>query len=355
MPASEPKVLVAGAGPTGLTLAAELARHDVPVRIVDRKDGPSTLSQALALMPRTVEVFDLMGIAEQAVAKGLPVDGMTMYSRGRRLGQIDISARDTRHPKILDLPQTDTEGILVDHLRDLGVEVEWGTQLVGFGQDGEGLSATLQTTGREPTTTELSPEWLVGCDGSSSRVREALGIPYEGRSLAELWSLIEARIDWDHRADRMHMFLSSEGLMAFFPLPGGTWRVMVNLPNVEEAVHLDDPTPADMEQHATERGVPLERIHDPVWSGYFRIQERLAARYRDGRVLLCGDAAHVHSPAGGQGMNTCIQDAHNLAWKLALVVNGRAGEELVDSYQDERRAIAAGDREQRPAQAASAR
>ena len=343
MPAPAPSVLVVGAGPTGLTLAAELARHDVPVRIVERNGGPSTVSKALALMPRTLEVLDLMGAAEPVLAEALPVTGMSMYSSGKRIARVDIAARHTPHPGIRDLPQDRTEHILGERVRAHGVEVEWGTRLVGFGEDEGRVHASLEHAGSERgETEELTVDWLVGCDGSSSRVREALGIPFEGKSLAELWTLIEARVEWDLEPDRMHMFLSSAGVLACFPLPGGTWRLMANLRDVDAQEHLPDPTTSDMEQHAAERGAPIKGLSDPVWSGYFRIQERLAARYRHGRVLLAGDSAHVHSPAGGQGMNTCIQDAHNLAWKLALVVRGRAGDELVDSYEDERRPIAAG-------------
>jgi 2-polyprenyl-6-methoxyphenol hydroxylase-like FAD-dependent oxidoreductase len=333
------EALVVGAGPTGLTVAAELARHGLQPRIVDRATGPADTSRAIAITARTMEVFDLMGLIDPLLASGLAVRGAELWSGGERVTVAEMAARHTPYAYGLDIPQCDTERILRDRLGELGIAVEWSTELAGFEQDAEGVTAELRGPDGEET---VRAAWLVGCDGKESTIRKALGVPYEGESMTELWALLEADVDWDLSDQHWQIFMSGEGTWQGYPLPGGRWRIMCDVGDVPDHTRLEMPTAGDFEARARDRGVPLRGVREGGWSSYFRISERLAARYRVGRAFVAGDAAHCHSPAGGQGMNTGIQDAHNLAWKLALADPGQPTEALLDSYEAERRPVAKG-------------
>lgn len=333
-----PEVLVVGAGPTGLVMASQLARHGVPVRILDREAAPSSVSKAIAVQARTLEVFDDMGIVQEALDHGVRVRAANIYSDGRRLAHLGLASVDSSYNFALDLAQDEMERILGGYLESFGIRVERQVELVGFTQDADAVTATLSHAGgREETVTT---PWLLGCDGAHSTVRHTLGLPFEGAPYPEGWALLEAKIHWELPADEWHLFLGPAGAFATFPLRNGNWRMMADAEPYAGDGPMPQPTLEEFQRLIQERALPDATISDPVWMSPFRIHMRRAPHFRRGRAFLAGDAVHIHSPAGGQGMNTGIQDAYNLAWKLALVQKGRAPDFLLDSYEAEREPVA---------------
>ncbi|UJR85007.1 FAD-dependent oxidoreductase [Sandaracinus amylolyticus] len=328
-------VLVVGAGPTGLTMACELARRGLAVRVIDRAAAASTHSKAIAVHARTLEIFEDVGIVEDLIARGLVLRGITMWAGSEVIVSAGFEELDTRFSYLLSVSQAETEAVLAAKLESLGVKVERGTSLVSFRQDGTGVTATLRANDAEST---LRAAWLVGCDGAHSTVREKLELPLEGTTYDERFVLADVTIRWDTRDDRISTWFAEDGVVACFPLPGGRWRVIASAPASDETEA--DPTLEEVQAIFDRRTATGGVLGDATWLARFRIHCRQVAHYRDDRVFLAGDAAHVHSPVGGQGMNTGIQDAHNLAWKLAMVHRGEARGLLLDSYEQERHAIA---------------
>lgn len=332
-------VLVVGAGPTGLTLACELARHGVSVRIIDQADAPSDKSKALGMHARTLEAFEAMGIAEELVAKGVKVHGVNNYANGQRIVHLSMDELETRYPYVLSLPQSETERILIQLFSRLEGTIERPVHLITFTPDAEGVTATVQHGDARPE--EIRARWLVGCDGAHSMVRKALGLPFEGSRYEEAFLLADVHLEWELAGDEGHAFFSPEGIVATIPLPGGQHRLILDVP---EEMADRERTEVGFEQVRSimdKRGLGWVRAHDPTWVATFRIHRRIVPSFRVGRVFLAGDAAHIHSPVGGQGMNLGVQDAYNLAWKLALVTRGAGRPILLDSYQAERHPIAA--------------
>jgi 2-polyprenyl-6-methoxyphenol hydroxylase-like FAD-dependent oxidoreductase len=338
--AAELGVLVVGAGPVGLALACELYRHGLPCRIIDKSTGPTTQSRALAIQPRTLEVLDQIGIIDELSARAVPVHGLTVSSEHKRLAHLrfDFSGLETHYPLVLALPQGETEQLLAARLEGLGGRVERQTSLEEFQHDISGVKATIRDEHGSPH--EIRARWLVGCDGARSMVRRGLGVGFEGFEYEEAFLLADVRIAWDRATDEGHLLTTPEGLIAAFPLPGERWRLI----DIGTSPGTDDPVivAAYFQDRLRANGVPDAVVSDPAWASVFRVHRRLADDFRIGRCFLAGDAAHIHSPAGGQGMNTGIQDAFNLAWKLALVDAGQASESLLDSYTPERRPVAEG-------------
>jgi 2-polyprenyl-6-methoxyphenol hydroxylase-like FAD-dependent oxidoreductase len=340
----EPHVLIVGAGPVGLTAACELRRHGVNCLMIDQDEGPTPLteSRALGIWARTLEVLGKVGVVGRVLDEAVRVRGLNIYSGGRRLVHLDTDgeAADTPYPTLVALPQGQTERVLIDRLGTLGAGVAWRTRLTHLDQDDRGVTATL--AGPDGATRTVRAGWLVGCDGARSAVRHGLGLEFKGAEYEELFLLADARIDWDLPHDQVHAMLQpGGGGVAAFPLPGpGRWRLV----DATGVLETDDPEQIGNRFREVIRasGHPAATISDLNWTSAFRIHRRVADRFRVGRVFLAGDAAHIHSPAGGQGMNTGIQDVFNLAWKLALVDSGRASDRLLDSYSDERRPVALG-------------
>jgi 2-polyprenyl-6-methoxyphenol hydroxylase-like FAD-dependent oxidoreductase len=299
-----PVVLVVGAGPTGLVMASQLARHGVPVRVLEKNPGPSNISKALAVQARTLEVFDDMGIVEEAMDRGIRVRAANVYSNGHRLAHLGLASVDSSYNFALDLAQNETEMILGGYLKSFGVPIEWQVELLGFAQAADAVTATLKhADGREETV--VTP-WLVGCDGAHSTVRHTLGLPFEGAPYPEGWALLEAKIHWDLPADEWHLFIQPEGVFVVFPLRNGNWRMMADAEPYAGDGPLPQPTLEEFQRYIKERALPDATISDPVWMSPFRIHMRRAPHFRRRRAFLAGDAVHIHSPAGGQGMNTGI-------------------------------------------------
>ncbi|ANP56024.1 NADPH-dependent dioxygenase [Streptomyces griseochromogenes] len=328
------QVLIAGAGPVGLTTAYELHRRGVRVRLVDAADGPATTSRAVATHARSMEVYDQMGLAPALLARGRRMQAFSMHKGGTRLARMgaDYSALPTRYPQTTLLEQAGTEEVLRDALAARGVKVEWGVRLGTFTQDDRSVTATLHHAGGDEETVEVP--WLVGCDGGRSHVRKSLGLRLVGDS-TETWLIADAVIDMDVPDDSIHWLHVEGGTIMAVPFPEtGKWRLL-------DTVDVDyDGDPAEVAARFSRKlakGFGVRAVvHEPSWVSVFTIQQRMIERMRVGRCFVAGDAAHVHSPASGQGMNTGVQDAFNLAWKLAMVVRGQADQELLDSYAVER-------------------
>jgi 2-polyprenyl-6-methoxyphenol hydroxylase-like FAD-dependent oxidoreductase len=332
---SRSPVLVVGAGPTGLVLAAQLLARGVQVRVIDKGDGPAPQSRAIGIHARTLELLDTMGLAETFVAHGHRVRRFRMYAGQRSLLNLDMARNGSRFGFTLHIPQDETERLLRAHLRDLGGTVEQGVELVRLAQHGDVVDATLRDAmGRE---IELSTGYVAGCDGAHSRVRHELGLAFEGRPYPQDWLLADVALDGAGRDDETHAFYRPDGLpLICIPMGHRRWRVV--MPNAGDRGGAP-PSFEEIEDLVEQRAPRRIAVSDPGWLSCFRCQLRSTTTYRRGRVLLAGDAAHIHSPAGGQGMNTGMMDAGNLAWKLALVAGG-ASESLLDSYGQERIPVA---------------
>jgi 2-polyprenyl-6-methoxyphenol hydroxylase-like FAD-dependent oxidoreductase len=330
-------VIVNGAGPVGLTMACELARHGIPFRIFDKNAEPSPQSRALAIFPRTLEVFSSIGILDEVLAEGRKLKAVSMYNDVRRLARMDFESIDSPYRFAIALPQSRTERILGARVETLGGRVEREMELIGMNQYPEGVRATYRRADGTEETVEAS--WLLGCDGAHSAVRHLIGMTFQGAQYDEEFLLADVKVESDLTPDEAHLFLSKEGLCAYFPFAGGRGRIIAD--QRPGAKHEgEEPSIEEIKELVRQRCFhPLE-VSDLVWRAWFRISHRMVQRYGSGRVYLAGDAAHIHSPAGGQGMNTGIQDAFNLAWKLALVARGSVGRGLLESYEAERMPVA---------------
>lgn len=340
-------LLIIGAGPTGLMMAAEAKRFGLSSRIVDRGRSFADLSRAVAIQARTLEIFSLMGIEERFLSQGIPIKMASLMSEWRQVGHFSFDALASPFPFVLSLEQSKTEKILEEHVESLGVKIERGVEFINLEQGSEQVVVHLRhmESGRRE---RASARWVIGCDGAHSDVRKRLNIPFLGKAFEDLYSLADVHIDWPYPHDRVRTFLSANGMLAAMPLPEpGRYRLFFQLKRClglykEGAPDRDaapPPTLDEVEKLVCGYMGKNFRIYDPVWLSHFHINSRLVDSYRKGRVFLAGDAAHIHSPGGGQGMNAGLQDAHNLAWKLAFVHKGAAGSSLLDSYHRERHAF----------------
>jgi 2-polyprenyl-6-methoxyphenol hydroxylase-like FAD-dependent oxidoreductase len=335
-----PEVLIVGAGPTGLVLACELARRQVPFRLIDAAAQPSNASRGKGLQPRSLEVFDDLGIAEQAIAGGRFHLPMRMYQADGRYLDRDLHAGrvptpDAPYDSSMVIPQWRTEGLLRDKLAALGTQVEFGTALQSLEQDDSGVTATLSRDGSAQT---VRVAWMVACDGGRSRTRGMLGVDFIGETL-ETHRMYVADVKAPQLSrDVWHVWGAEGNLVGMAPLPA------TDQFQFQASIGMDmpaEPTLALLQQLLEERSGRNDiRLEAPAWMSFWRANLRMVDRYRIGRVFLAGDAAHVHSPAGGQGMNTGMQDAYNLGWKLAAVIAG-ADDALLDTYEEERIPVAA--------------
>jgi 2-polyprenyl-6-methoxyphenol hydroxylase-like FAD-dependent oxidoreductase len=333
-------VLIVGAGPTGLMLANQLCRRGVRAMIVDRHAGPALQTRALGVQARTLEIYAQLGIVERALELGKQGTGANIWAEGRKMARVplgEIGGGVTPYPYILILGQDDNERIMGERLRDWGGAVQWNTELTGLAQAPDHAAATLRQA--DGTTRTISAAWVAGCDGAHSAVRELSGITFPGAPYEHVFFVADVEVTGDMVPDELNVYLWRKGFHLFFPMRGKDhWRIVGILPealNGRKEVGFDDVLPSVR----GEAGAALSFLAC-TWFSTYRIHHRAASRFRDRRCFLLGDAAHIHSPVGAQGMNTGLQDAYNLGWKLALVVNGQADTRLLDSYEEERIPVA---------------
>ncbi len=333
-------VLIVGAGPTGLMLANQLARHGLRPQLIDRHAGPARETRALGVQARTLEIYSHLGIVERTLALGKRATGAGMWSRGRLAARIplgDIGYGMSAYPFLLILGQDDNEKLLGDALRGHGMDVAWNTELVALSQEPDRVQAKLKQP--DGSIREVAASWVAGCDGAHSAVRELNSIPFEGAPYEHVFFLADTRAKGPMLPEILNIYLWRRGFHLFFPMRGDDhWRVIGILPaplRGRQDLTLDDVIPSIRRETG-----PGLQFHECSWFSTYRIHHRRAARFRKGRCFLLGDAAHIHSPVGAQGMNTGLQDAYNLAWKLALVASGKADPALLDSYEAERLPVA---------------
>ncbi|MBV8717328.1 MAG: FAD-dependent monooxygenase [Chloroflexi bacterium] len=335
-----PDVLIIGAGPVGLALAGDLVRRGVSCRIVDSADHPMQQTKAVGIQARTLELLARMGAARAAIDRGLTTSLFSIYSGGKRLIRIDFREHlaESPYPYVLLLPQDQTEQVLTQHLRNLGTEVEWQSQLISLKQDGQGVEAVLRHADGHDERAAVG--WLVGCDGAHSAVRHLLDLQFVGSTLEQSFATFavgNVRMEWELGSDEVFAFLHQGNFIGYFPMAGGRHRVVVAY--APDSAPTGDVTLDEIQQAVDTCGPTRARALEPTELTRFHINQRRTERYRVGHVFLAGDAAHIHSPIGAQGMNTGIQDALNLSWKLALTISGRASAVLLDSYETERQQV----------------
>jgi 2-polyprenyl-6-methoxyphenol hydroxylase-like FAD-dependent oxidoreductase len=338
MGAADP-ILIVGAGPTGLTLACELRRRGVACRVVEAQPRRGTRSKAIAIWPRVLEILGEIGAADAAIERGIPLGGATVWSKGRPALSFRLGALSSRYPFGLVLPQYETEDVLERRLAELGGAVEHGVRCLGLRSDATGATVRLE---HEHGVEEARVGWVVGCDGAASTVRAAAGIGMRQRLEPEGWIAADVRLRAPLEPTGVNYFLSGGRVLHVVPLrrhdTGLSWRITMNVGQVRP---VPEEWPLDrLAEAARQRAaVPLE-VLEAEWTTAFRVRQGLAERFGSGRVLVAGDAAHVHSPAGAQGINAGLQDAANLGWKLAMVSRGAGPAELLSTYDTERRPAA---------------
>ena len=326
-------------------MANELARHGVAPRIIDREPTPVITSRALVVQPRTLEIFDDMGVIDEAIAAGNPATAITITFKTKKV-RFDVAGlltgpQDyTAYPALRTLSQHDTERILTESLTKQGIEIERGRALIDLTQDGDTVAASLR--GEDGSTETARCRWVIGCDGAHSAVRRAAGIPFAGSTYRDEFIMADAELDWQLPHGELYGFPSPAGVFAAFSMPGANrYRIFGSVapgPHGPSA-ECSEPTHEEFQAMLDERLPFPATVVKEYWVTRYRVHSRSVPRYRDRRIFLVGDAAHVHSPAGAQGMNTGIQDGYNLAWKLALVERAVAQASLLDSYQAERHPV----------------
>jgi 2-polyprenyl-6-methoxyphenol hydroxylase-like FAD-dependent oxidoreductase len=319
-------------------MAAALDHQGLKCRIIDKVPAASDKSKALVVWSRTLELLDKLGLAETFVSTGMKINGASMYHEGERVVHVQLTGAGSPFGFPLMIPQNETERLLSEHLTSRGVRIERQVELISFGEQADTVVCELRHTNGTMETYKVP--WMIGCDGAHSTVRHALGLEFSGSAEPNDWILADVHIKGTIANDELSIFWHDKGALVFFPITPTRYRVIADLGMAQGGGKPADPTLEDAQAKVDERGPGGITLTEPVWLAGFRINERKVSDYRHGRVMLAGDAAHIHSPAGGQGMNTGMQDAFNLAWKLALAHKGQGQTEpLLDSYSKERSAI----------------
>jgi 2-polyprenyl-6-methoxyphenol hydroxylase-like FAD-dependent oxidoreductase len=334
-------VIIVGAGPTGLSLACQLIRYGIDFVVVEKNDTVTPFSKALGVQARTLEIYDQLGLAQSAIQRGTIANRVRLIEGGEVRGEMHLAnfGKDlSQFPYMLMLEQSKNEELLYEYVKSHNRDVDWNTELETFTQDEIGVTAQVRLPSGESQT--IKGKYLAGCDGASSPVRHGLGLTFAGSTFERLFYVADARVDWDFPHDALHVCLAKDVFVAFFPMPGeNRYRIVGTFPeskNAEEGEVLYD----EIEREIKEQVELALEISDVRWFSLYKVHSRRVNKFSEGKCFLAGDSAHIHSPAGAQGMNTGIGDAYNLAWKLALVVKGLASEELLETYNEERLANA---------------
>ncbi|HEY8117616.1 MAG TPA: FAD-dependent monooxygenase [Methylophilaceae bacterium] len=334
---TQTEVIIIGAGPTGLSLACQLVRYGINFIIIDKSAGVTSYSKALGVHARTLEIYDQLGIASQAVEQGTIAGKVRLLAGSKVRGEMDLSTLGqglSQYPYMLVLEQSRNERLLYDYLQVHGEDVLWQTELGSFSQSADHVTVNVENAAGQSTSIEA--KYLVGCDGPKSPVRHSLGLEFTGSTFERLFYVADVQIDWQFSHDALHVCLAKNSGMAFFPMPGANrYRIVGAFP---EGVAKDEGETHfnEIEQEIrAQSGIELQ-ISRVNWFSTYKVHTRHVEKFSKQRCFLAGDSAHIHTPAGGQGMNTGIQDAYNLAWKLAFVLRGRANPSILDSYNAER-------------------
>lgn len=330
-------VCIVGAGPTGLTLANELRRYEIPFILLERRTERTVDSKAFALHARSLEVFRRMGVVDPLLERGLPVPGMAVWAGNRCVIKGDLTCLESEYPYVLSIPQAETESVLLERLCARGGSVQWGQTLIGTQQTADAV--IVNYADQEGNYQELHCRWLVGCDGAHSQVRHLSNIGWEGDDYDFEFLVADGKIDWKGDARSGQTFLNRLGYVMLFPLPGDRHRIVINVDVGRFDRHQ---LSADLVNRLLEaRNLNDVHFHSPFWLSSTQGRRRIARNFKHGRIFLAGDAAHVHSPLGGQGLNTGIQDAYQLAWRLAILKDLPSAEHpLLTGYAQERHQIA---------------
>jgi 2-polyprenyl-6-methoxyphenol hydroxylase-like FAD-dependent oxidoreductase len=330
-------VVIIGAGPTGLSLACQFIRHGVDFVIVEKNESVTSFSKALGVHARTLEIYEQMGLAEQAKEQGAIAGKVRMLEGGEIRGEVDISSVGqgiSAYPYMLVLAQDKNERLLYDYILAHGHDVRWQTELQSLSQNEASVTAQVKTADGMAQTIEA--KYLVGCDGPRSPVRHALGLTFEGSTFERLFYVADVQIDWQYGHDALQVCMTKNGAVAFFPMRGERrYRIVGAFPEgwAQDAGEI---LYEEIEQRIkAEAEIELDISH-VNWFSVYKVHSRHVNKFSEGRSFLAGDSAHIHTPAGGQGMNTGIQDGYNLAWKLAFVLKGAGGERILESYNEER-------------------
>ena len=337
MQSTKTDVLIAGAGPTGLALACQFVRYGVDFIIIDRKEGVTPYSKALGVHARTLEIYEQIDLAKPAISQGTPAGKVRMLERGEVLGEVNLSNVGeglSPYPYMLVFEQSRNEQLMYDWLRENKQDVRWQTELLNFSQNDSAVTASIKTADGQIQTIEAS--YLVGCDGPHSLVRRNLGLSFAGSTFERLFYVADVYIDWKFTHDALTVCIAPHSLVAFFPLPGEKrWRIVGSFPEGVMKEESDVVYEEIEEQIKKEAQLELD-ITRVDWFSTYKVHTRHVDRFSSGRCFVAGDAAHIHTPAGGQGMNTGIQDGYNLAWKLAMVLKHSAHVSLLNTYNEER-------------------
>ena len=334
------KVLICGAGPTGLMMACQLKRFGVDCIVIDPKQGIVKESRALAVQARTLQIYEQMGIAQKALEQGTSANKIKIIVNGKRIYEVplqQLGQGQSAYSFLYILEQNKNEKILYDHLKGVGGDVLWEHSLESFTQDDDGVIAVVDNSSGGQT--QIKADWIIGADGAKSQVRHQLGIPFKGGTYENIFIVADTFVKWPWGHDGLSLCLTSKSFVGLFPMQGeDRFRLIGTFPKqfIPEEVHEFSEI-QDVVQQQMKVDVNFTNTN---WFSIYHVHHRCVSNFTHDKIFLAGDAAHVHSPAGGQGMNTGLQDAYNLAWKLALVINGQAKKNLLNSYNAERLPVA---------------
>jgi 2-polyprenyl-6-methoxyphenol hydroxylase-like FAD-dependent oxidoreductase len=335
------ELLIVGAGPTGLTLGCLCRQLGIALRVIDKNSGPSTTSKAVGLQYRISEVLATMGIVNRFIEKGGSPTPVNIYHGDRKLVTFHFAlpsgqtGKDAFTPRPILIPQSETEALLGELLLERGGKIEWGKELVEFSQDSNQVISTIRNV--DGSNEKIISKWLVSCEGAHSVIRKQAGFSFEGKSYPLAFALADVEADWNLNHNENHVWMHEDGSFAALPLPGGpkTWRLFFEMSEGSDSVTSELTLPVIRNLFVSRSGLQNVNLSNPKWISEFKINCRMVNHFRNGRVFVAGDAAHIHSPTGGQGITTGVQDATNLAWKLGCVMRG-APESLLDTYEQER-------------------
>ncbi len=330
-------VIIVGAGPTGLSLACQFIRYGVDFVILDKRETTTPHSKAIGVQARTLEIYEQIGLADKLIEQGAIAGKARMVVGGEVRGEVEfgeIGKGLSPYPFILMVEQGKHEKILYDFIKANGRDVLWNAEQTGFTQDETGVKATVKNANGETKTIEA--KFLVGCDGAKSLVRHTLGLTFEGSTFERMFYVADVQIDWKFSHDAGHVFLLKNSLLAFFPMMGEKqYRIVGTFP--EEFAKDEGEVLYEEIEKRIKHDAQLElNITDVNWFSTYKVHTRRVNKFSEGRCFLAGDSAHIHTPAGAQGMNTGIQDGYNLAWKIWLVLQGKADAKALETYNEER-------------------